>query len=490
MAISTRHSAWGDKRSGLLGIDAHRKASQPGGLIECFNRPLSLYILRFGECIDQMPSLILEIVLIVLLIIGNGVFVMSEIAIISARKIRLKQRADEGDLKARTALDLANSPNRFLSTTQIGVTLISTAVGAFGGASVAGDLAVILDSMPALRPYSSVMSIAIIVLAISYLSLVIGELVPKRLGLNSPEKIASRIAGPMIVLSVIASPAVRLLSISTDLVLKVMRIKPSLEPPVTEEDIKILIDEGTRAGVFEEAEQDIVERVFRLSDRRAASLMIPRSDAICLDVEESPEEMREKIGRSDYMLFPVCRGGFDNVLGFINPRYLLSCSLNNEPVDLKSSLIPPLFIPETMPALKILELFKQSEAHIAMVIDEYGSVIGLVTLRDILEAIVGDLPPIENVEEEPMAVKRDDGSWLLDGMLPADEFKEIFHLGRLPEEDSGYYQTIGGFVMMRLGKIPSVSDHFEWGGLRFEVVDMDENRVDKLLVTPLGKAWT
>jgi len=437
-----------------------------------------------------MPALVLEIALIVLLIIANGVFVLSEIAIVSARKIRLKQRADEGDLKAKAALELASSPNRFLSTTQIGVTLVGTAVGAFGGASVAGDLEAVLDSIPALRPYSSMMSIAIIVLAISYLSLVIGELVPKRLGLNSPEKIASIIAGPMIALSVIASPVVKLLSISTDLVLKILRVKPSLEPTVTEEDIKILIDEGTRAGVFEETEQDIVERVFRLSDRRAAALMIPRSEAICLDINDSPDEMKDKISGGDYMLFPVCRGGFDNVLGFINPKYLLSCSLNNEPLDLKSSLLPPLFIPESVPALKILEIFKQSGAHISMVIDEYGSVIGLITLRDILEAIVGDLPPIEKVDEEPMAVKREDGSWLLDGMLPADEFKEIFHLGRLPEEESGYYQTIGGFVMMRLGKIPSVADHFEWGGLRFEVIDMDENRVDKLMVTPLARAWT
>ncbi|HWQ18402.1 MAG TPA: hemolysin family protein, partial [Methanotrichaceae archaeon] len=317
-----------------------------------------------------MPALVLEIALIVLLIIANGVFVMSEIAIVSARKIRLKQHADEGDQKARAALDLANSPNRFLSTTQIGITLIGTAVGAFGGAAVAKDLAVILDSVPGLMPYSSMMSIAIIVLTISYLSLVIGELVPKRLGLNSPEKIASYIAGPMIMLSVIASPVVRLLSISTDLVLKILRVKPSLEPPVTEDDIKILIDEGTRAGVFEEAEQDIVERVFRLSDRRAASLMIPRSEAICLDIDESPDEMREKISGSDYLLFPVCKGGFDNVLGFINPKYLLSCSLNNEPLDLKSSLMPPRFIPESMPALKILELFKQSVAHMALVIDE------------------------------------------------------------------------------------------------------------------------
>ncbi len=430
--------------------------------------------------------MIYEILIIFLLVVINGIFVMSEIAIVSARKPRLQQRADEGDKKAKAALELANSPNRFLSTTQIGITLISILSGAFGGATLAKQIATTLRQVPQIAPYSDLAGILIVVIGISYISLVLGELVPKRVGLNSPEKIASAIASPMNLVSRIASPVVFLLGASTDLLLRIMNIKPSAEPPVTEEEVKILLEEGTRAGVFEETEQDIVERVFRLSDKKAAALMIPRTEVIWLDIGDSLDEIRRKISEGDYFFYPVCDGSLDEILGIVRARDMLSCSLGEKRIDLKDSLIPPIFIPESMPALKIIELFKQSGVYMAMVIDEYGSIQGMVTLRDVLEAIVGDLPPLSETDE-PLAVQRDDGSWLLDGMLPADEFKEIFHLRELPEEESGYYKTIGGFVMMHLGKIPSAGDHFEWGGLRFEVVDMDENRVDKLLVTPLQK---
>ncbi len=427
--------------------------------------------------------MIYEILIILLLILINGIFVMSEIAIISARKLRLRQLADEGDEKAEAALNLAASPNRFLSTTQIGITLISILAGAFGGFTMADQIATRLEEIPQIAPYSHIMGIAIVVLGISYLSLVFGELVPKRIGLNSPEKIASAVADPMDTISKITSPVIFVLGASTDLILKVLKVKPPAEPAVTEEDVKVLIEEGTRAGVFEEVEQDIVERVFRLSDRRAVALMVPRTDVIWLDVSDPPEEIRRKVESGDYFFYPVGNGSLDEIIGFVRARDMLSCRLNEKPVDLKESLIPPRFIPESMPAFKILELFKQSGVYIALVIDEYGSIQGLVTLRDILEALVGDLPPLSK-PAEPRAVQREDGSWLLDGMLPTDDFKEIFHIRELPEEDSGYYQTIGGFVMMHLGRIPSTGDHFEWNGLRFEVVDMDDNRVDKLLVTP------
>jgi putative hemolysin len=426
---------------------------------------------------------ILELGVILLLIIINGIFVMSEIALVSSRKALLKQLANDGDKGSRTALELAGTPNRFLSTAQVGITFISILTGAFGGATIASEMEDKLNSIPALTPYSHIAGIVLVVMGISYVSLVLGELVPKRLGMSSPEKVASAIASPFNMLSVLLSPVVQILSISTDVILKIIRIKPSAELPVTEEEIKLLIDEGTRAGVFEETEQDIVERVFRLSDRRAASLMIPRADIHWLDIEDSAAEITHKVSDSDYPLFPVCRGGLDDILGVVRARDMLSCSLRDQHVDLRASLMPPQFIPESMPALKILELFKQSGVHVALVIDEYGSIQGLVTLKDILEAIVGDMPYI-NRPTEPQATKREDGSWLVDGMLPIDEFKELFNLKRLPEEDSGYYQTLGGFVMMHLGRIPSAGDRFVWNGLRFEVVDMDDNRIDKLIIKP------
>ncbi|MFB3765459.1 MAG: hemolysin family protein [Methanotrichaceae archaeon] len=430
--------------------------------------------------------MIYEIAIILLLVLINGIFVMSEIAIVSARKFRLQQRADEGDENARAALELANSPNRFLSTTQIGVTLIGTLAGAFGGATLANQVAVKLNAIPQVMPYSSPLSVAIVVLGITYLTLVIGELVPKRVGLNSPEKISSMMAAPMNVLSKIASPVIYILSGSTDLILSILKVKPTKEPPVTEEEVKILIDEGTRAGVFEETEQDIMERVFRLGDRRADTIMTPRSEIVWLDVEDAPEDIQRKISSGPYSLFPVCKRRLDNVLGIVQAKDLLSCTIKDLKVDLKSSLLPPQFIPESMRALRVLERFKQTGIHLAIVLDEYGSVRGIVTLTNILEAIVGDIPHIQELAE-PQIVRRENGSWLVDGMLSVDEFKEALNIEELPGEESGIYQTMGGFMMTRLEKIPISGDHFSWNGYRFEVVDMDGHRVDKLLVTPLSK---
>ncbi|MGA9098990.1 MAG: hemolysin family protein [Methanotrichaceae archaeon] len=428
--------------------------------------------------------MIYEIVIILLLVLINGIFVMSEISIVSARKLRLQQRADEGDENARAALELANSPNRFLSTTQIGITLISILAGAFGGATLANQVAVKLNGFSQIAPYSGPLSVAIVVLGIAYLTLVIGELVPKRIGLNSPERIASMMAATMNMISKIASPAIFILSASTDLILRGLKIKPSVEPPVTEEEIKILIEEGTRAGVFEETEQDIMERVFRLGDRRADTIMTPRSEIVWLDVEDTPEDIQRKIASGPYSLFPVCKRRLDNVLGIVQAKDLLSCSIKDLKVDLKSSLLPPQFIPESMRALKVLERFKQTGIHLAIVLDEYGSVRGIVTLTNILEAIVGDIPHIQELSE-PQIVQREDGSWLVDGMLSVEEFKEALHIDELPGEESGIYQTMGGFMMTRLEKIPISGDHFIWDGYRFEVVDMDSHRVDKLLVMPL-----
>jgi putative hemolysin len=432
-----------------------------------------------------MPSVMLEVSVVVLLILLNGIFAMSEIAVVSARKTRLRQWAEEGNAKARAALELANNPNQFLATIQIGITLVGILAGAFGGATIANELSVILNDISWLAPYSHPLSLALVVVVIAYLSLIVGELVPKRLALNNPERLAMAIAAPMQVLSRVAYPAVHLLGLSTELLLRALGMRPSTEPLVTEEEIRALIEQGTQAGMFEEAEQEMVERVFRLGDRRVSAVMTPRTEIVWLDREASALEIRRTITESAHSRFLVADGSLDNVLGVVHAKDLLAHILGEQVVNLEATLQQPLYVPESMRALKVLELFKQSGTHIALVIDEYGGIQGLVTPNDILEAIVGDLPEAGE-QVEPLAVQREDGSWLLDGMLPVDEFKDLFDLGELPGEDQGIYQTLAGFVVMQLGRIPAATDYFVWEGLKIEVVDMDGNRVDKVLVTPTG----
>ncbi|MBD2525314.1 hemolysin family protein [Nostoc sp. FACHB-133] len=430
-----------------------------------------------------MSPITFEILIILVLIIANGVFSMSEMAIVSARKVRLQQLANQGDAKARVALTLAESPNHFLSTVQVGISLIGILTGAFGGATIANRLAVYVKLVPLLAPYSEPISFGIVVLIITYLSLIVGELVPKRLALNNPERIASIVAIPMQALAAIASPVVFLLSASTDLILRVLGITASTEPQVTEEEIKILIEQGTEAGTFEEAEQDMVERVFRLGDRPVSYLMTPRPDIVWLDLEDTPEENRQKMVDSAYSRYPVCQAGLDNVLGVIPVTDLLARSFRGEPLDLTVGLRQPVFVPESTRGLKVLELFKQTITHMALVVDEYGVIQGLVTLNDIMSEIVGDVPSTDG-QDQPQAVQREDGSWLLDGMLPVEEFLELFGMEEWESEERGSYQTLGGFVITHLGRIPAAADHFEWQSMRIEVMDMDGNRVDKVLVVP------
>lgn len=429
----------------------------------------------------------MEILILFLLIITNGIFVMSEMAIVSVRKVRLQQLVNQGDAKARAALELANNPNQFLPTVQIGITLLGIVAGAVGESTLSNKyIGPLLDYIPLLKPYKTAISSAIAVFLITYLTLVVGELVPKRLALNNPEPIASSLAMLMQFLAKITSPFVHLLSTSTELILRVLGIRPSREPQVTEEEIKVLIEQGTEAGTFEEAEQDMVERVFRLGDRRLGALMTPRPDIIWLDFEDSPEENRQKMIDSSHSRFPVCQGGLDNVLGIVNVTDLLSRSLAGQPLDLTATMQRPLFVPESTRGLKVLELFKQTGMHLALVVDEYGVIQGLVTLNDILVELVGDIPSVDQ-EEEPQIVQREDGSWLIDGMLPVDEFFELFGIGNVTQEQRGNYHTMGGFVITHLGRIPTAADHFEWENLRLEVMDMDGNRVDKVLVVPLPK---
>ena len=425
-----------------------------------------------------------EIITIFLLIVANGILALAEFAVVSARRARLEERADDGDRGARSALALANDPGQFLSTVQVGITLVGILAGAFGGTTVASGLAPIIAQVSVLRPYSAGLSLGLVVAAITFLTLVIGELVPKRLALGNAERIASAIAPLMSALARIAAPLVRLLSFSTDLVLRLLGIKPSTEPPVTEDEVRILMEHGTRVGVFEPIEEEMVGRVFRLGDRSVSALITPRPEVIWLDVNDSLEEIRAKIIAGGHSHLPVADGSLDNLLGLVRSKDLLAQSLLGQPINLRELLIPALYVPEGMPAFAMLERFRETRSQIAVVVDEYGGLLGLVTLNDMLEAIVGDLPEPDELEEAEV-VPRDDGSWLVDGGLPMDEFQDLFDLRDLPDEGEQYYQTLGGFVMTFLGRIPASSDHFEWGNLRFEVMDMDGLRVDKVLVTPI-----
>lgn len=428
-----------------------------------------------------MSSTVIEILVIFVLILLNGFFSMSEIAIVSARKVRLEQRAEEGDSGAQNALLLAGSTSKFLSAVQIGITLVAMLTGAFGGATLAERLATELAKVPWISSAAPTLALIIVVLVTTYFSLVIGELIPKRIALNNPEKIAANVAGIMRFISKITAPLISLLSASTELGVRLLGIKPSGEPPITEEEIKVLIDQGTQVGVFAETEQDMVEGVFRLNERSINAIMTPRTEIVWLDVDDSIDEMIKTILASPYSRFPIARGSLDNVLGILKAKTLLEKVLANEPYNILDLLEKPLFIPENTPAVRVLEMEKEMGVHEALIIDEYGGVLGFVTLFDVLEAIIGELPRTDE-SSEPEIFQREDGSYLLDGLLPIDEFKDLFDLDHLPEEDKVGYQTVGGFVMNQLGSIPVAGQSFTCGDLEIEVLDMDGNRVDKVLV--------
>lgn len=410
---------------------------------------------------------------------------MVEIAVVSARKSRLQHLANDGSKNAQAALDLANNPNRFLSTVQIGITLVGILAGAFGGATIAEQLAAYFETIPSIAPYSEAVGIAIVVASITYLTLIIGELVPKRLGLSNPELIASLTARPMNVLSKLSAPLVYLLTTSTDFISQLLQIKPK-EETVSQEEVKMLIREGTRVGVFEAAEKDIVERTLQLGDKKVNTLMTSRKEVVWLDIDSSYKTIRNKVAKHPHSHFPVCRDSLDKVLGVVLTEDILANFLIEEKIDLRKFLHKPLFIPETTDGLKLLELFKKSGIHMALIVDEYGNIQGVISMTDILEAIVGDIPTIDELGEQEI-MKREDGSYLVDGLVSIDEFKERFHISRLPGEKSGNYHTVGGFIMYKLGHIPAPGDNFELNLSRFEVIDMDGNRVDKILVIPVKK---
>jgi putative hemolysin len=434
-----------------------------------------------------MNKISIEILMILVLILINGVLAMAEFAVVTARKNRLRQRAIAGDRGALAALDLAQEPSDFLSTVQIGITLVGILAGVFGGATIAEVLAENLSNLSILARYSEGIAVVIVVVFITSLSLVFGELVPKRLALMRPEKLAIVLARPMTVLAKAASPLVRMLGWFTDLLLKVLGMESPDEPSVTEEDLKLLIAQAAQAGVILEAEQDLVAGVFRLGDRRAGTLITPRTEIEWLDLDEPIEINLQKVLQSHHSSFPVARGDIDEVLGVVIAKELLRCCLSGSSIKLENCIVPPVFVPENTPALRVLDIFKTTEPHLVLVIDEYGGLQGLLTIRDILETFVGDIH-LRDSSGVPNIYARADGSWLIDGMLPVDEFKEAFQISSMPEYDRGYYATVGGFILYKLGKIPSTGDVFEWGGLRFEVMDMDGLRVDKILVEKTGSA--
>lgn len=425
---------------------------------------------------EKMHNVGIDLLVIALLLFVNGILAMSETALLSVRKARLQHRVNEGDQRAQTVLQLLEHPNRFLSTIQIGITLIDVLVGAIGGAALATFLGGLVSKVPALEPYSEAIGLFFVVIAITFFSIVFGELVPKRIAIQNPERVASAAAGPMLVIAKLFSPFVYVLSGSTDLILHILRIKHKEAPSFTEEELLVQLDQGTQAGVFEESEQDMVEGVFSLSDQRVNALMTPRNEIIWLDVNDTAAEIRRKVEESPFSRFPVGDDSLDNLVGIVKAKDLLLTDLKNGK-QLKEIARPPLYVPETAFGSRALEILKEAKREMVLVVDEFGVVQGLLTLADILEEIVGAF------EGEPQATQRQDGSWLLDGMLQNDEFKEIFNLRRLPDEEE--YETLGGFVMLHMGRIPQAADLFEWNGLRFEVMDMDGKRVDKILVTTI-----
>ena len=425
--------------------------------------------------------LFIEIIFLAILILLNALFAMAEMSIVSSRGERLRMLVDSGTKGAATALQLSQEPTVFLSTVQVGITLIGILAGAFGSASLTDELSQLIASIPVIAPYSRTIALALVVGIITFFQVVVGELVPKRLALRNPERIAASVAGPMSLLSRIARPVVRLLALATRFFLRILGVRGDIsEMTVTEEEIKVLVEQGAQAGIFEEAERDMVESIFRFGDRQLRSLMTPRTEIVWLDITEPEQVIRETVSQSHHSRFPVCDGALDRVIGIVEAKDLLSSSWSDQPFDLQAILQPPLFLPETMLALRALERFKQTGIQGALLVDEFGGIEGLVTLIDMMEAIVGDIPTAEEIAEPPGGM-REDGSYLVDGSVDVDDLKELLAVNELPDE--GDYQTLGGFIVLLIGRLPRVGDTIDWGDYLFEIVDMDGNRVDKVLIS-------
>ncbi|MGC4072529.1 MAG: hemolysin family protein [Nibricoccus sp.] len=429
-----------------------------------------------------MSEISTELFILFLLLLANGVFAMAEIAVVSARKARLKQLADEGSESARTTLSLANEPTRFLSAVQVAISLLTVLQGAFTGASFGEKLAPLFAQLPWLSAENAYkVAFGVSVVAVTFASVVVGELIPKRLGLTNPEKVAM-ILGPMVnSLTWVFLPVVSLLTFVTESLLKLFGVKQQKETPVTEEEVNILIEQGRLAGVFNKTESEMVAGVLELDQLPVTALMTPRPKIVFINIDDPEEASWRKIVASGHSHFPVFQGSRDQVVGMVSVKALWAHSAIGLTTNLKNLLVQPLVVPETMNSIQLLEAFKKSSKHIALVSDEFGAIQGLVTLIDVLEAIVGDLPAQGRRQAASMK-QREDGSWLVDATLSTDELKTLLQVDELPHEEEADFQTLGGFVMTHFGRIPSAGDYFDHGGWRFEVMDMDRHRVDKMLI--------
>ncbi|MEO7923011.1 MAG: hemolysin family protein [Chitinophagaceae bacterium] len=420
----------------------------------------------------------MEIIILLALIFVNGLFVMSEIALVSARKSRLEHQAEKGDPKAKRALELANSPEKFLSAAQIGITLIAILTGVYSGERFANQLQPSIEKFEALRPYANTIATTIIVIIVTFLSIIFGELIPKQIGLLKAEKIAKLVAGPVNVFATITHPIVWLLNKISLLFFRIFNIKRSKDDAVTEEEIKTLITEGTEAGTIDEAEQEIIERVFHLGDRNITSLMTHRSDIIWFNLDDNEEKIKEKILQEPHSAYPICDGNIDTIKGVVSIKDLY---VSPDHVLFKDIMQPALFIPENNSPYQVLEKFKESQIHSAFIVDEYGSILGLLTLNDILEAIVGDIPQSDESDYE--IIKRDDGTYLVDGQIPFYNFLTRFEKTEWMNEGQHDFDTLAGFILHELERIPKPGEKMDWKGFRMEVIDMDGHRIDKVLVT-------
>jgi len=426
-----------------------------------------------------------NILIIAVLFYFNGIFAKYEIAMVSARKTRLQQRSDDGNRGAADALELLKDPNQqYLSTIQIMITMIDTLAGGIGGAMLANPLAEVLQKVSWLAPAADTVALIFVVVVITYFSIVLGELIPKRIAVSKPEDVVCQLSPAIRKLTRLMRPLTRLLSTSTNLGIKLLRIDTQAEPSITEDEIKVFIEQGRDIGLIEQTESDMFSGIFRLGDRRVDVLMTPRTDLEWIDIEDDQHTIISELMHSEYSRIPVGRGSLDDVLGMVNVKELIGIDLHSPNFHLTDYIREPMFVPENMQALKVFEQFRATGTHQALVIDEYGGVQGMVTLYDVLEAIVGEIP-LDSEDQEQEVVQRADGSYLLDGMLPIDEIKELLDFDELPDEGRAGYQTLSGFVMNQLGSIPRVGQTFTWDTYRFEVVDMDGRRVDKVLVTRL-----
>ncbi len=429
----------------------------------------------------------MNVALLILLILLNGAFAMTEMALAASRKARLQVMVEAGEYGAAAAMELHDKPTRFLSTVQIGITSISLMNGIVGEAVFAPPLSSWLQdelSMPGTA--AGYTATALVVVIITYLSIVFGELVPKRIGQMFPETIARLAAPPMQWLSKATKPFVALLSITTEFILRILGLRASGSRSVTEEEIAASLEEGLDAGVIEQHEHQMVRNVFRLDERQIGSMMVPRTEIVWLDADAPAEQTLERIAAHDYTRYPVCRGGLADVLGVVSAHRLVPRLARGEPVNLMDVVEPAVFVPETLSGMELLEQLRVSNAELVFVVDEYGEVQGVVALLDVLEAITGEFTPPAG--DNAWAVQREDGSWLLDGLMPVTEMKDRLELKDMPDEDRGRYNTLAGMVMLLLGRLPDVGNQVRWAGWNFEVVDMDGKRIDRILASRMQDA--